>query len=161
MHVATLLITPFLPSPCRLTSHTQSGENRLRTTRYRRNLPTRQSTCSMSKRRVTLVPWDAGSSVHVQELFEQRVQCGWNADMVESWKKEQEEGSKCIYWVVSVHPIRSLSEGPFADDLDRLFRVMHQIKKISSSGILKPIRRYARYAPHTGDSVGCLTTRDD
>lgn len=95
----------------------------------------------MAKRRVTLTPWDASSGEHVQELFEQRVQCGWNSDMVKSWRKGQEEGSKCIYWVVGVHSDRSFPVNSLAEGLHRSFRMMHQTRKISSSSILKHIPR--------------------
>ncbi|KAH7035955.1 uncharacterized protein B0I36DRAFT_286541 [Microdochium trichocladiopsis] len=54
----------------------------------------------MAKRVVLLIPWDPNSPEHVEELFQQRVQCGWNSNHVEKWRTAQAEGSKCIYWVV-------------------------------------------------------------
>ncbi|KXJ85459.1 hypothetical protein Micbo1qcDRAFT_222093 [Microdochium bolleyi] len=56
----------------------------------------------MAKRRVGLIPWDPSSPEHVQELFQQRVQCGWNSDYVEGWRTAQALGHKCIYWIPGV-----------------------------------------------------------
>ncbi|KAL2689460.1 hypothetical protein Neosp_003514 [[Neocosmospora] mangrovei] len=47
-----------------------------------------------------LVPWDPESPDHVARLFEQRLQCGWNQELVEKkWRDKQRSGHKCIYWI--------------------------------------------------------------
>lgn len=53
-----------------------------------------------------LVPWDPESPEHVARLVEQRVQCGWNQELVEKkWRDKQRSGHKCIYWIVSLLPL--------------------------------------------------------
>ncbi|RSM19185.1 hypothetical protein CDV31_001861 [Fusarium ambrosium] len=47
-----------------------------------------------------LVPWDPESPEHIARLIEQRVQCGWNMELVEKkWRGKQRSGHKCIYWI--------------------------------------------------------------
>ncbi|KAM0424824.1 hypothetical protein ACHAPT_009880 [Fusarium lateritium] len=47
-----------------------------------------------------LVPWDPESPEHIARLIEQRVQCGWNSELVETkWRAKQSSGNKCIYWI--------------------------------------------------------------
>lgn len=54
------------------------------------------------KSQIELIPWDPESPDHLDRLVEQRVQCGWHEAKVNtSWRKEQREGTKCIYWIVS------------------------------------------------------------
>lgn len=53
------------------------------------------------KSQIELVPWDSESPNHLDRLVEQRVQCGWHEGKVKtSWRDEQREGTKCIYWIV-------------------------------------------------------------
>ncbi|MCJ1472643.1 hypothetical protein MMC13_001292 [Lambiella insularis] len=47
-----------------------------------------------------LIPWDPESADHVERLFQQRVACGWNMDLVEEWRVKQREGTKAIHWIV-------------------------------------------------------------
>ncbi|KAK2016443.1 hypothetical protein LZ32DRAFT_601253 [Colletotrichum eremochloae] len=55
----------------------------------------------MSATRVTLIPWDPESADHVTRMLDQRIECGWDSDMVPSWQAYQRSGFKCIYWIVS------------------------------------------------------------
>ena len=60
--------------------------------------------------KVVLIPWDTKSTEHFQRMFDQRRACGWNLDLVEKWKEEVDEGTKCMYWVVSA-PYLCSSDG--------------------------------------------------
>ncbi|KAJ8104396.1 hypothetical protein POJ06DRAFT_244403 [Lipomyces tetrasporus] len=51
-------------------------------------------------RKVVLIPWDPNSSEHRERLYEQRIACGWKADMVEKWQGLQRNGKMAIQWVV-------------------------------------------------------------
>ncbi|KAK1961814.1 hypothetical protein LY78DRAFT_661791 [Colletotrichum sublineola] len=53
----------------------------------------------MSATRVTLIPWDPESADHVTRMLDQRIECGWDSDMVPSWQAYQRSGFKCIYWI--------------------------------------------------------------
>ncbi|RGP78670.1 hypothetical protein FLONG3_3207 [Fusarium longipes] len=46
-----------------------------------------------------LVPWDPHSVEHVNRIYEQRVQCGWDKNRVEGWREKQTLGRKCIFWI--------------------------------------------------------------
>lgn len=50
---------------------------------------------------ILLVPWDPSSTEHVNRIYEQRVQCGWDKQRVDGWKTKQTSGEKCIFWIVS------------------------------------------------------------
>ncbi|MCJ1432777.1 hypothetical protein MMC27_002134 [Xylographa pallens] len=50
--------------------------------------------------KVVLIPWDPDSTEHIERLYDQRVACGWNFDMIEKWRGMQREGKKAIYWIV-------------------------------------------------------------
>ncbi|KAJ5774044.1 hypothetical protein N7457_008940 [Penicillium paradoxum] len=57
----------------------------------------------VSSTKVTLFPWDANSVVHRKRLVEQRIECSWHQDEVETkWRTQQIKGEKCIYWIVLV-----------------------------------------------------------
>lgn len=60
---------------------------------------------------VALIPWDPESPEHIQRLIDQRIDCGWHAEMPAGpWRKLQAQGTKCIYWLVSMgvcHCLRS------------------------------------------------------
>lgn len=49
---------------------------------------------------LVLVPWDPNSPEHVNRIYEQRVQCGWDKHLVEGWKERQVSGQKSIFWIV-------------------------------------------------------------
>jgi hypothetical protein len=55
------------------------------------------------KDQIVLVPWDPVSAEHVERLYEQRLQCGWDKQRVEGWREKQTTGRKCIFWIVSGH----------------------------------------------------------
>lgn len=60
---------------------------------------------------VQLIPWDPESDQHTERLTQQREQCGWHQDIVESvWKAKQLSGKKCIYWIVSHAILRFLDQ---------------------------------------------------
>ncbi|KAF5674971.1 hypothetical protein FHETE_2722 [Fusarium heterosporum] len=48
---------------------------------------------------IVLIPWDPQSPDHVDRIYEQRVQCGWDKQMVEGWREKQTSGSKSIFWI--------------------------------------------------------------
>lgn len=50
---------------------------------------------------VALVPWDPESPAHSDRLYQQRIACGWEKELVESWKDLQRQGKKSIFWIVS------------------------------------------------------------
>ncbi|KAF2155438.1 hypothetical protein K461DRAFT_311689 [Myriangium duriaei CBS 260.36] len=61
---------------------------------------TQQSGASTLAKDIILLPWDSDSPDQVQRLIKQRVDCGWNAEKVESsWASLQKSGTKCLYWV--------------------------------------------------------------
>ncbi|KAH7321966.1 hypothetical protein BKA65DRAFT_541083 [Rhexocercosporidium sp. MPI-PUGE-AT-0058] len=49
---------------------------------------------------VLLIPWDPESPAHVERMYEQRVACGWKAELVESWRALQRSGKYTLQWVV-------------------------------------------------------------
>ncbi|KAF4497364.1 hypothetical protein FAGAP_6467 [Fusarium agapanthi] len=48
---------------------------------------------------LVLVPWDPNSPEHVNRIYAQRVQCGWDKQLVEGWKERQISGQKSIFWI--------------------------------------------------------------
>ncbi|KAK5998660.1 hypothetical protein PT974_01042 [Cladobotryum mycophilum] len=60
-----------------------------------------QGESEISKRldMVELVPWDPRNEEHYQRLYEQRVACTWDAELVEEWKTKVLEGRKFLYWI--------------------------------------------------------------
>ncbi|KAL7784891.1 hypothetical protein V8C37DRAFT_395018 [Trichoderma ceciliae] len=48
---------------------------------------------------VELIPWDPNSEAHFQRLYEQRVACTWDQDLIEEWKGKVLEGKKFLYWI--------------------------------------------------------------
>ena len=46
---------------------------------------------------IELIPWDPESIEHVQRLYDQRIACGWNSNLVELWRTKQREGKKAIH----------------------------------------------------------------
>ncbi|KAF9786535.1 hypothetical protein IL306_001550 [Fusarium sp. DS 682] len=48
---------------------------------------------------LVLVPWDPKSPDHINRIYEQRVQCGWDKNLVEGWKEKQATGRKSIFWI--------------------------------------------------------------
>ena len=52
--------------------------------------------------KIELVPWDASSEEHVKRMFDQRVACGWKEDEVEEWRGRQTNGTRFMYWIVSI-----------------------------------------------------------
>ncbi|KAK1992856.1 hypothetical protein LX36DRAFT_752741 [Colletotrichum falcatum] len=53
----------------------------------------------MSTTRVTLIPWDPESADHVSRMMDQRIECGWDSELVPEWRGYQRSGFKCIYWI--------------------------------------------------------------
>lgn len=49
---------------------------------------------------VELIPWDADSDIHAQRLYEQRVACTWDEDLIEEWRTRVRDGNKFFYWIV-------------------------------------------------------------
>lgn len=50
---------------------------------------------------VELIPWDPDSDTHAQRLYEQRVACTWDQDLIDEWKVKVRDGNKFFYWIVS------------------------------------------------------------
>lgn len=50
---------------------------------------------------VVLIPWDFASPDHVDRMFNQRKACGRGSEEVESWRRQQDVGALCLYWIVS------------------------------------------------------------
>ena len=51
--------------------------------------------------KVMLIPWDPENAEHIGRLYNQRVACGWDSDMIEKWRGMQRVGKKAINWIVS------------------------------------------------------------
>lgn len=56
----------------------------------------------MAAQKVDLIPWDPTDEAQFQRMYEQRVACGWRIDEVPEWKEKQLQGTKFLYWVVSL-----------------------------------------------------------
>ncbi|KAM0188838.1 hypothetical protein ACHAPI_010349 [Fusarium lateritium] len=54
---------------------------------------------SATRQFLSLVPFDPTSEDHVNRLYGQRVQCGWDKQRVEGWREKQTSGSKSIFWI--------------------------------------------------------------
>ncbi|KAJ5183704.1 hypothetical protein N7492_001320 [Penicillium capsulatum] len=51
--------------------------------------------------KIDLIPWDPDSLAHRTCLRQQRVECSWHQEKVDTvWREEQTKGDKCIYWIV-------------------------------------------------------------
>lgn len=50
---------------------------------------------------VDLIPWDPGNASHCARLFDQRVACSWDEELIDEWKGKAREGKKFLYWIVS------------------------------------------------------------
>ncbi|KAH6607610.1 hypothetical protein Trco_003923 [Trichoderma cornu-damae] len=48
---------------------------------------------------VELIPWDSNSDAHFQRLYEQRVACTWDMDLIGEWKEKALQGNKSLYWI--------------------------------------------------------------
>ncbi|TFB03399.1 hypothetical protein CCMA1212_004429 [Trichoderma ghanense] len=48
---------------------------------------------------VDLIPWDPENSSHCARLFDQRVACTWDEELIEEWKGKVREGNKLLYWI--------------------------------------------------------------
>lgn len=83
--------------------------------------------------KVALIPWDPDSPAHRQCLVQQREECSWHQEKVETtWKDEQIRGDKCIYWIVRVFsPELSGSESItfYLRRLSRCFRPMSHMRR--------------------------------
>lgn len=51
-------------------------------------------------RTIRLVPWNPNDEAHVKRMFDQRVACTWDSDLVEQWKEPVIRGEKFLYWIV-------------------------------------------------------------
>ncbi|KAM0448943.1 hypothetical protein ACHAO4_008170 [Trichoderma viride] len=49
---------------------------------------------------VELIPWDPDSDTHAQRLYEQRVACTWDQDLIDEWKVKVRDGNKFFYWII-------------------------------------------------------------
>lgn len=56
---------------------------------------------SRARAKVDLIAWDPESPEHIERMFQQRIACGWKADLVQKWRGLQREGKMAIQWVVS------------------------------------------------------------
>lgn len=62
---------------------------------------------------VELVPWDPDSDTHAQRLYEQRVACTWDQDLIDEWKVKVRDGNKFFYWIVRLRlKIEACEKGP-------------------------------------------------
>lgn len=50
----------------------------------------------------TLIPFDPNSEAQSKRLYEQRVACSWDYDLIEEWRAKVREGTKFMYWIVSL-----------------------------------------------------------
>ncbi|KAL6884099.1 hypothetical protein HDV57DRAFT_444901 [Trichoderma longibrachiatum] len=48
---------------------------------------------------VDLIPWDPGNASHCARLFDQRVACSWDEELIDEWKGKAREGKKFLYWI--------------------------------------------------------------
>ncbi|GAA5899233.1 GNAT family N-acetyltransferase [Sporobolomyces salmoneus] len=48
---------------------------------------------------ITLVPFDPEDQIQVDTLNQQRILCGWNLDMIETWREQARRGVKGLYWI--------------------------------------------------------------
>ncbi|KAL7921106.1 hypothetical protein ACQKWADRAFT_296285 [Trichoderma austrokoningii] len=48
---------------------------------------------------VELIPWDPDSDAHARRLYEQRVACTWDQDLIDEWRVKVREGNKFFYWI--------------------------------------------------------------
>ncbi|KAL7937938.1 hypothetical protein V8C35DRAFT_330081 [Trichoderma chlorosporum] len=46
-----------------------------------------------------LIPFDPSSEAHCARLYEQRVACSWDHDLVEEWREKARKGEKCLFWI--------------------------------------------------------------
>jgi hypothetical protein len=51
---------------------------------------------------VNFIPWDPDSTEHVERMRQQRIACGWNVNLVDSWPQLQREGRINIWWIVRI-----------------------------------------------------------
>ncbi|PNY28041.1 Uncharacterized protein TCAP_02036 [Tolypocladium capitatum] len=49
---------------------------------------------------VELIPWDPTDEQQFQRLYDQRVACMWDDDLVAEWKGKMLGGQKVVYWIV-------------------------------------------------------------
>lgn len=57
-----------------------------------------------AKNSVCLIPWDTENNAQSQRLFDQRVACTWDYEVVEEWKGTVRKGTKLMYWIVRLVP---------------------------------------------------------
>ncbi|KAK1256223.1 hypothetical protein MKX07_008482 [Trichoderma sp. CBMAI-0711] len=48
---------------------------------------------------VDLIPWDPENASHCARLYDQRVACSWDEDLIDEWKGKVREGKKILYWI--------------------------------------------------------------
>ncbi|KAI5464258.1 hypothetical protein BGZ63DRAFT_148780 [Mariannaea sp. PMI_226] len=48
---------------------------------------------------VHLIPWDPDCDDHHKIMTQQRCECGWDYDKLDSWKETQKSGQKCLFWI--------------------------------------------------------------
>ncbi|KAL7950153.1 hypothetical protein V8C42DRAFT_190614 [Trichoderma barbatum] len=46
-----------------------------------------------------LIPWDPNSESQCTRLYEQRVACTWDEQLIDEWKGKVREGKKFLYWI--------------------------------------------------------------
>ncbi|GAA5835006.1 hypothetical protein JCM3766R1_002068 [Sporobolomyces carnicolor] len=49
---------------------------------------------------IDLVPFDPDDPVQVETLTQQRVLCGWQIDMVDTWREQARRNVKGLYWIM-------------------------------------------------------------
>ncbi|KAK0764235.1 hypothetical protein N5P37_003632 [Trichoderma harzianum] len=47
----------------------------------------------------TLIPFDPNSEAQCKRLYEQRLACSWDYDLIEEWRAKVREGTKFMYWI--------------------------------------------------------------
>lgn len=46
-----------------------------------------------------LIPMDLEQDIERQELHKHRLICGWNSEMIETWREEMRKGERTLFWI--------------------------------------------------------------
>lgn len=49
---------------------------------------------------IALIPWDPASDAHAERMVTQRHACGWDAELVPTWRTKVAKGEKLLFWIV-------------------------------------------------------------
>lgn len=85
---------------------------------------------------VELVPWDPDSDAHGQRLYDQRVACSWDEDLIDEWRAKVREGKKFLYWIVRFESLSLLHCFLF----NLLFHWLITVRDCRNSAMILPER---------------------